>query len=42
MIRDTDHSFGTVAQVGQVDARIVTTKLRSLAQGAAIAAEQVW
>ncbi len=42
IIAGVDCGFGTVAQVGQVDARIVTAKLRSLAEGAAIAAEQAW
>jgi 5-methyltetrahydropteroyltriglutamate--homocysteine methyltransferase len=42
IIAGVDCGFGTVAQVGQVDARIVNAKLRSLAEGAAIAAGQVW
>jgi 5-methyltetrahydropteroyltriglutamate--homocysteine methyltransferase len=42
IIAGVDCGFGTVAQVGQVDARVVTAKLRSLAEGAAIAAPQVW
>ncbi len=42
LIAGVDCGFGTVAQVGQVDPRITMAKLRSLADGAAIAAAAVW
>jgi 5-methyltetrahydropteroyltriglutamate--homocysteine methyltransferase len=42
VIAGVDCGFGTVAQVGQVDARIVAAKLRSLAEGAALAGPRAW
>jgi 5-methyltetrahydropteroyltriglutamate--homocysteine methyltransferase len=41
LIAGVDCGFGTVAAVGQVDARIVAAKLQSLAEGAALASAQV-
>jgi 5-methyltetrahydropteroyltriglutamate--homocysteine methyltransferase len=41
IIAGVDCGFGSVAQVGQVDSRIVTAKLRSLAEGADIATGQL-
>jgi 5-methyltetrahydropteroyltriglutamate--homocysteine methyltransferase len=40
LIAGVDCGFGTVAGVNQVDARIVWAKLRSLAEGAALASER--
>jgi 5-methyltetrahydropteroyltriglutamate--homocysteine methyltransferase len=42
VIAGVDCGFGTVAAVAQVDRRIVFAKLRSLAEGATLAAERVW
>ena len=42
LIAGVDCGFGTVAQVGQVDARIVMAKLASLAEGASLASQQIW
>jgi 5-methyltetrahydropteroyltriglutamate--homocysteine methyltransferase len=39
LIAGVDCGFGTVAQVGEVDARVAMAKLRSLAEGAAIASK---
>jgi 5-methyltetrahydropteroyltriglutamate--homocysteine methyltransferase len=42
VIAGVDCGFGTVAAVAQVDPRIVFAKLHALAQGAELAARQVW
>ena len=42
IIAGVDCGFGTVAAVGQVDNKIVYAKLRSLAEGAALASAQLW
>jgi 5-methyltetrahydropteroyltriglutamate--homocysteine methyltransferase len=37
-----DCGFDTVADMGQVDPRIVWAKLASLAEGAALASQTLW
>jgi 5-methyltetrahydropteroyltriglutamate--homocysteine methyltransferase len=41
IIAGVDCGFGTVAQVGEVDARVAMAKLRSLTEGAAIASKRI-
>jgi 5-methyltetrahydropteroyltriglutamate--homocysteine methyltransferase len=42
MIAGVDCGFDTVADMGQVDPAIAWAKLRSLAEGAAIASSTLW
>jgi len=42
VIAGVDCGFDTIADMGQVDGRIVWSKLKSLADGAAIASKQLW
>jgi 5-methyltetrahydropteroyltriglutamate--homocysteine methyltransferase len=42
IIAGVDCGFDTMADMGQVDPKIVWAKLRSLADGAAIATKQLW